>query len=120
MTPEKIIEVVYDFYNADPSDVKAKDQRRETIRNKYTAIYFLCRYTSLTQEAISWLFGHTPPNGHCTVINALKNVENWRGTEKDYNNEITDIDKMFSTNRKKLQRQKQVNEEVFQENDWYK
>jgi len=115
MEPEKIIEVVYDYYKLDVSLAKSKDRHGEIIKAKHIAIYFMCCYARLSLENISWYFDYTPPSGHCSVIHARQSVKNRMDTENDYRQEIITIDLTLQN----IKSDRSYEELAYQENDFY-
>lgn len=117
LTPRTIIQEVADYYKMPLDDIYCIRQRKDNIKSKHIAIYFLKKYTKMLLAAIGGEFpGRTGRLDHASISHALKSVQNQIDTDKIYRKEIEEIESKI---RLYANDKVQVVESDFMENDFY-
>ncbi len=83
-----IIQRVASYTGADPFK---KNKKSKIIEARQVAMYLIRKTTHLTLTGIGELFNRN----HATVIHACKVVENYRETDKNFNEKFNDLFKEF-------------------------
>jgi chromosomal replication initiation ATPase DnaA len=76
-TPEKIVELVNDFFDA---DLRAKNRKKTTIYARQAAAYILRKYTHLSLQEIAFNVGltdHTSAIYHVRKCQDIMDTEEW-------------------------------------------
>lgn len=98
LEPSVIINTIADFMKMSPDEVISTDRHRLNIRAKHIAMYFMREFTPLSLKEIGWFyFNH---KDHCTVIHAVKQVNNQQDIYTAYRNEIKQIEKILISHAK--------------------
>ena len=116
MTPEKIIEIVADYFHVDKDMLRVKNRNAEFVKPRHIAMY-LCKYnTELSFREIGKSFN----KDHASVIHAIKSVENQIETNRKYREVFDEIElHVIQEEYKEKIYSEIVKSEVYQENDFY-
>jgi hypothetical protein len=94
LTPEKIIEIVADYYNVPITDVMSLLQEADCVKVRQVSMYFIRdKYSMMSLDKIGSLFpGRTGRKDHATVIHSIKTVNNGIDTDPIFRSEIATLD----------------------------
>lgn len=67
---DNIIDKISDFYGIANKDIRGKCRRREFVKARYLAVFFIKQNTDFTLKTIGEMFGRD----HTSIIHALKTV----------------------------------------------
>ena len=91
VTFEMIAEVVADHYNIDTDQLYGKSRKREISDARQLLMYFAKKETQLSSTNI----GLRLARNHATVLHACKQIEQRLSVEKDFRNEVAEIEAAF-------------------------
>jgi hypothetical protein len=84
----KIEMVVCKYFHISPEHLSRNTRKRETVRARQIAMYFSKEMTKHSLDIIGLRFGG---KDHCTVIHAVKTINNLIETEPDFKDQIKKI-----------------------------
>ena len=113
MKAEIIIDLVSDYFGIPAMVMELKDRHKEIIKPRQIAMYFCKEFKAGTLQHIGWLLGG---KDHCTVLHAIKTVNNRIDTERQYRD---DIEYLRERIKLLLPQPAGVVEDMFMENDYY-
>lgn len=88
VTPEKIIEIVCDYFNLTHEALKGKCRSKELVHARHVIFYFIRRHTSMTLKSTGQLFNRD----HTTVIHGLENLNDIMDTEPVVKSEVEHLE----------------------------
>jgi chromosomal replication initiator protein len=116
MTEYFIIKEVCDYYHITKEDMNCKSRLSELVKARQLVMFFCRKYTSLTSGAIGKLINRD----HSTVLSGRKSVQDQLDTDKDYRMQFNELNEKIKDS---ILREKNeadlINQEIFQENDFY-
>jgi chromosomal replication initiation ATPase DnaA len=86
---QKIIKIVSNYFNINENDLKRNSRKEEVREKRQIAMFFLLKYTHLSQEKIGEIFNKE----RTTVIHSRKRILNLFETDKNLRNDILRIEK---------------------------
>lgn len=89
VTPDRVIEVVCEHYNIDPTLLQKNTRKHEVVSARQLAMY-LCR--EMTQMSLSSIGTKIGNRNHATVLYACQTVANQIDVNKAYANEVKQIE----------------------------
>lgn len=92
LTIDKIVKTVADYYNVEPVAVDSKSRKREIVLVRQTAMFLAKKYLELSTSKIGFHIGR---RNHATVLHACKMVHNLLETNKQYRNELNEIEALL-------------------------
>jgi len=92
-TPERIINLVAQYFNLNEKAIKAKTRKREVVTARHFAMYYLKSLTNMSLTSIGQLFGG---KDHATVLYASKVVNDLSVTDKEFKKIKEDLDRLIS------------------------
>ncbi|BDD05075.1 chromosomal replication initiator protein DnaA [Aureibacter tunicatorum] len=90
MSIDYIQEVVSEYYNLSPKDLKAKSRKKEYVIARQIAMYFSKELTQHSLKSIGYHFGG---RDHSTVIHAVQSVNDMLSSGSKHKGEIQEIEK---------------------------
>ena len=109
MKPEKILQIVSDYFEMPKHTMTHRCNRDEVIKAKHIAIYFICRFTTMKSFDIGEMFGYSDRSA---VTHAFKSVSKQRQFSFEYRHDVNEIEKL-------IEESEVVYYDEFQENDFY-
>ena len=96
MTSKEIISAVCGYFKVDPGYIATNSRKGEIIKIKHLAIYFVRSYTAQTLTSVGTHFvGQNPMLDHCSILHAIKQVENQVDTNAGYRKQFNEIDEII-------------------------
>jgi len=115
MKPEKIIELVCDHLGISECELGYRTRKSEIVKAREYC-FFLIHYTSpMTFKKIGKLFNRT----HGTVISGIRTLQDRMDTEPVLFKSVYSLLDIIDDYNKNNVVVKEVDEPMFQENDWY-
>lgn len=102
ITIEDITDIVCDYFNMPVDYIRSKTRKREVVQARQIAMFFSKSLTKLSLTSIGSQIGQ---KDHATVLHACKTVNNLIDTDKQFRNEINEINKRignFINNKNKF------------------
>lgn len=93
LTPEKIINVVCDYFNVSYNDIIGKKKSKEYVEPRMIAMYLICEILSPPLKMIGELFGG---KHHTTIMNARDKISQDIKTNKKTQTLVNEIKNMLS------------------------
>ncbi|PZX20435.1 chromosomal replication initiator protein [Breznakibacter xylanolyticus] len=84
-----IQKVVCDYYGIDIDEMQSKTRKREIVQARQVAMYFCKTMTTSSLSAIGSKIGN---KDHATVLHACKTINNLQETDRDFKNQLLDIE----------------------------
>jgi chromosomal replication initiator protein len=84
-----IVYVVCNYYKISPLKISEKTNKREIVKARQIAMYFLDKYTKMSLAAIGEKLGG---KNHSTVIYGIQTVEDLIYSDKDFKQQIAEIE----------------------------
>ena len=94
ITIEKIIKSVADYYKVDINSVNTKSRKREIVLVRQTSMYLAKKHLDLSTSKIGYHIGR---RDHATVLHACKTIANLLDTDKQFRNEMKEIETMLQS-----------------------
>ena len=90
---EDIIIKVANYYKITIKDIKGKSRKRENVKARFVAMYFIKNNTALTLKAIGALVGRD----HTTIIHSLQTIQNTLSLhyDTDLRDELNEIKRII-------------------------
>ena len=92
LTVDEIIETVCNHFNVSPSAVGGKSRKRDFVVARQVSMYLAQKYTKMPASRIGQLIGN---RDHSTVIHSCSTIEKRLKIDKDFQNEMTEIETSF-------------------------
>jgi len=92
---EFIQQTVCEHFEIGFEDIVGKTRKREIVQARQMAMYFSKKYTELSLKGIGSAFGG---RDHSTVIHACQTVQNLAETDKEFQQNVADIEKQLNMN----------------------
>ncbi len=89
LTIDDIIEKVASYYNVEVESINTRSRKREVVLVRQVAMYFSKRYLDISTSKIGQYIGK---RDHATVLHACKAITNLAETDKQFRNELNEID----------------------------
>ncbi len=89
ITVDDIIKTVADYYGIEPTAINTKSRKREVVLVRQVAMYLAKKYLDLSTSKIGLYIGN---RDHATVLHACKTITNLADTDKQFRNELNEID----------------------------
>lgn len=89
ITIDDIIKKVADYYGVDKESINTRSRKREVVLVRQVAMYFSKKYLDLSTSKIGQHIGN---RDHATVLHACKTITNLAETDKQFRNELNEID----------------------------
>ena len=89
ITIDEILKKVADYYGVEPESVNTRSRKREVVLVRQVAMYFSKKYLDLSTSKIGQ---HIGKRDHATVLHACKTITNLAETDKQFRNELNEID----------------------------
>jgi len=90
VTIDKIKSVVCDYYKLKPEVLERKSRLRAVVQARQLSMYLSKRYTN---SSLSCIGTHIGKKNHATVLYSCKVVENMLVTDKDFKNQVEEVEK---------------------------
>lgn len=90
LTIEHIQKVVCDYYKIPVELIQSKTRKREIVQARQISMYFS---KNLTKSSLANIGYHIGGKDHATVLHACKTVNNMIDTDKNFRNQILEIEK---------------------------
>ena len=88
-TPEKIIDVVCDYFNVTIDELKTKSRKSEYVTARSVAWYIMLKETKITTERAGLIFS----KDHATVLHGNRKVEQRITIYKDFARKVREIER---------------------------
>lgn len=95
LTIEHIQRLVGDHLSITVEDIKSKTRKREIVQARQISMFFSKKLTNSSLCVIGKHFGN---RDHSTVIHACQTVNDLKDTDIEYNNKLTEIQKIININ----------------------
>ena len=92
LTVDEIVETVCDHFNVSTTAVSSRSRKREHVMARQVAMYLTQKYTKMPASRIGQLVGG---RDHSTVIHSCSQVEKRLTTDRNFSDEISEIEKSF-------------------------
>ena len=92
LTVDDILEKVCNHFNVTQQNVFSRSRKREYVLVRQVSMYLAQKYTKMPASRIGQLIGN---RDHSTVIHSCSTIEKRLKIDKDFQNEMTDIEKSF-------------------------
>ena len=89
ITIEDIIKKVAGYYGIEPEAINTKSRKREVVLVRQVAMYLAKKHLDLSTSKIGLYIGN---RDHATVLHACKTITNLADTDKQFRNELNEID----------------------------
>lgn len=117
LTVHTITNEVASYYRVTLDEIYCTRRKGENIKYKHISIYFMKHYLKMSHASIGGEFpGKNGRLDHATVTHALKSIQNQIDTNSIYRKEIDEIGKKLNH---MIEDKREVEEEVYMENDVY-
>jgi len=90
-----LITVISEYFNIDPIMIITRSRNAEYINFKHVYRFMCCHFTTYSLKAIGIKSGYFD---HATIINSVKQVNNFCDTDKIYKQDIDSIFKLIEQN----------------------
>ena len=94
MSVEKIVKTVAEYYNVDVNSINTKSRKREIVLVRQTAMFLAKKHLDLSTSKIGLHIGR---RDHATVLHACKTISNLLDTNKQFRNEMNEIEATLQT-----------------------
>lgn len=88
-----IQKIVCDHFNISVERISSKTRKRDVVQARQLAMYFSKKLTKLSLASIGMQCGN---KDHATVLHACRTVSNLLETDKNYKNNILELEKKFN------------------------
>ena len=92
LTVDDILEKVCNHFNVTQQNVFSRSRKREYVLVRQVSMYLAQKYTKLPASRIGQLIGN---RDHSTVIHSCSTIEKRLKIDKDFQSEMTEIEKSF-------------------------
>ncbi len=92
LTVDDILEKVCNHFNVTQQNVFSRSRKREYVLVRQVSMYLAQKYTKMPASRIGQLIGN---RDHSTVIHSCSTIEKRLKIDKDFQNEMTEIEKSF-------------------------
>ena len=92
LTVDDILEKVCNHFNVTQQNVFSRSRKREYVLVRQVSMYLAQKYTKMPASRIGQLIGN---RDHSTVIHSCSTIEKRLKINKDFQNEMTEIEKSF-------------------------
>lgn len=89
ITIDDIISKVSDYYGIEPSAINTRSRKREVVLVRQVAMFLAKKYLDMSTSKIGQYVGN---RDHATVLHACKTISNLADTDKQFRNELNEID----------------------------
>lgn len=89
ITIDDIIKVVADYYGVEVSAINTRSRKREVVLVRQVAMFLAKKYLDISTSKIGQYVGN---RDHATVLHACKTITNLAETDKQFRNELNEID----------------------------
>ena len=89
LTIETIIKTVSDFYGVEVSAINTRSRKREVVLVRQVAMFLAKKHLDMSTSKIGQYVGN---RDHATVLHACKTITNLAETDKQFRNELNEID----------------------------
>lgn len=89
ITIDEIIKKVADYYGVEIESLNTRSRKREVVLVRQVAMFFSKRYLDMSTSKIGQYIGK---RDHATVLHACKTITNLAETDKQFRNELNEID----------------------------
>jgi hypothetical protein len=98
ITPEKIIDIVSDYYHVPVDKVLSISRKIEYVKARHVSMYFIRnKFKHLSLSAIGEFFiGKEKPKDHASILHAIKKVNNYMDVDHFYKTQIKALDLYIS------------------------
>ncbi len=86
---EDIIKVVTEYYGVEPASIHTRSRKREVVLVRQVAMYLAKKYLDLSTSKIGQYIGK---RDHATVLHACKTIANLAETDKQFRNELNQME----------------------------
>ncbi|MBR5859852.1 MAG: chromosomal replication initiator protein DnaA [Bacteroidaceae bacterium] len=94
ITIDEIIKTVADYYGVEVSAINTRSRKREVVLVRQVAMYLAKKHLDLSTSKIGQYVGN---RDHATVLHACKTVTNLADTDKQFNSELNEIDRILQS-----------------------
>ena len=89
ITIDDIIKKVSDYYGVEVESINTRSRKREVVLVRQVAMYLSKKYLDMSTSKIGQYIGK---RDHATVLHACKTIANLAETDKQFRNELNEID----------------------------
>ena len=89
ITIDDIIKTVSSYYGVEANAINTRSRKREVVLVRQVAMYLAKKYLDMSTSKIGQYVGN---RDHATVLHACKTVTNLADTDKQFRNELNEID----------------------------
>lgn len=89
ITIDDIISKVASYYGVDVESINTRSRKREVVLVRQVAMYLSKKYLDMSTSKIGKYIGN---RDHATVVHACKTITNLAETDKQFHNELNEID----------------------------
>ncbi len=89
ITIDEIIKKVADYYGVEVSSINTRSRKREVVQVRQVAMYLAKKYLDMSTSKIGRYIGN---RDHATVVHACKTITNLSETDKQFRNELNEIE----------------------------
>ncbi len=89
ITIDDIIKKVSDYYGVEAESINTRSRKREVVLVRQVAMYLSKKYLDMSTSKIGQYIGK---RDHATVLHACKTIANLAETDKQFRNELNEID----------------------------
>ncbi len=89
ITIDDIINKVSEYYGIEPEDINTRSRKREVVLVRQVSMFLAKKYLDLSTAKIGQYIGN---RDHATVLHACKTITNLSETDKQFRNELNEID----------------------------
>lgn len=89
ITIEEIIKKVADFYGVEVGSINTRSRKREVVQVRQVAMYLAKKHLDMSTSKIGLYIGN---RDHATVLHACKTITNLAETDKQFRNELNQIE----------------------------
>lgn len=94
ITIDAIIKKVADYYGVEVESINTRSRKREVVLVRQVAMYMSKKYLDISTSKIGQYIGN---RDHATVVHACKAITNLAETDKQFRNELNEIDLMLQS-----------------------
>ena len=118
LTVHTITAEVASYYRVTEDQIYCTRRKGENIKYKHISIYFMKQFLKMSHAAAGGEFpGRNGRLDHATITHALKSVNNQIETNSIYRKEI---DELVNRLNNMIEDTREIDEECYMENDYYK
>lgn len=89
ITIDDIIKTVSDYYGVEVNAINTRSRKREVVLVRQVAMFLAKKYLDMSTSKIGQYIGN---RDHATVLHACKTITNLAETDKQFRNELNEID----------------------------